>query len=68
MKKTYLLTISAVALVAMVGCTQESHAVQTSAKENISVGETPKQSFSEKMREAHDLLKNKPMADQVQAF
>ena len=68
MKKTYLLILSAIALVAMAGCTQESHAVQTPARENISVDEPPQQSFSERMREAHDALKDKSMADQVQAL
>lgn len=68
MKKTYLLILAAIPLVAMAGCTQESTAVQTPVKENIAVNEPPPQSFSKRMREAHQALRDKPMADQVQAF
>lgn len=68
MKKTYLLLLAAISLVAMAGCTQKSVAMQTPKKENIAVDETALQSFFERMREAHQALKDKPMADQVQAF
>ena len=68
MKKTYLLTLVAIPLMAMAGCTQESVAAQTSAKENIAIDKPAPQSFSEQMREAHQALQNKPMADHVQAF
>ena len=68
MKKTYLLILLAIPLVAMAGCTQEGVAAQTSAKENIAVDKPAPQSFSERMRETHQAIQNKPMADQVQAF
>ena len=68
MKKTYLLILVAIPLVAMAGCTQEGVAAQISAKENIAVNKPAPQSFSEQMREAHKALQNKPMADNVQAF
>ena len=68
MKKTYLLILVAIPLVAMAGCTQEGVAAQTPAKENIAVDEPAPQSFSERMREAHQAIQNKPMADKVQAF
>ena len=68
MKKTYLLMLVAIALVAMAGCTPEGVAAQTPAKENIAVDKPALQSFSEQMREAHQALQNKPMADHVQAF
>ena len=67
-KKTYLLILVAIPLVAMAGCTQEVVAAQTPAKENIAVDKPTPQSFSEQMREAHQALQNKPMADHVQAF
>ena len=68
MKKTYLIFLVAVQLVAMAGCTQESVAAQTPAKENIAVDKPAPESFSEQMREAYQALQNKPMADHVQAF
>ena len=68
MKKTYLLILVAIPLVAMAGCTQEGVAAQTPAKENIAVDKPAPQSFSERMRETHQAIQNKPMADQVQAF
>ena len=68
MKKTYLLILVAIALVAMAGCTQGSVAAQTPAKENIDIDKSALQSFSERMREAHQALQNKPMAEYVQAF
>ena len=68
MKKTYLLILVAIPLVAMAGCTQEGVAAQTPTKENIAVDKSAPQSFSERMRETHQALQNKPMADHVQAF
>jgi predicted small lipoprotein YifL len=68
MKKPYLLILAAITLIATAGCIREGGAVQTPAKEKIAVDELTTQSFSERMREAHQALKDKPMADQVQAF
>lgn len=68
MKKMYLLILAAITLFAMAGCIREIVAVQTPAKDNIAIDQPAPQSFSERMREAHDALKDKPMEDHVQAF
>lgn len=67
MKKTYLLSLAAITLVATAGCIRESVAVQSPAKKNIAVDEAAPPSFSEKMKEAYEALKDKPIPDHIQA-
>jgi predicted small lipoprotein YifL len=68
MKKTYLLILAAITLVATAGCIRESVAVQPPAKQNTAVDEAAPQSFSEKMKEAYESLKDKPIPEHIQAF